>query len=107
NLKVAQVEAGYDAAKRRVLAASRLEELTHVRLVELAHAEFSNIVADAESGDQEIELQQSERQRVRNVCTCPKCGRRLQFPRKAAGMTIKCPYSSCGSPMRLPPLQPS
>lgn len=107
NLKLAQVQAVHDAVKRQVMAASSLEELTQARLVELANIEFATIVAEAERINQVQISQRSETKHRRNACACPHCGRRLQFPRKAASTTINCPHSNCGRPIRLPPLQSS
>ena len=52
NLKIAQIQAVHDAVKRRVMAASSIEELTEARLVEFANAEFAKIVAEAERANQ-------------------------------------------------------
>ena len=105
NLKIAQIQAVHDAVRQRVMAASSIEELTETRLVEVANDEFAKIVAESEKINQIENNQRSDKPRLRNVCMCPHCGKRVQFPRKAANTTINCPYQNCGRPIRLPPLQ--
>jgi LytS/YehU family sensor histidine kinase len=102
NLHIAQLQAVHDAVKRRIAAASSVEELTHARLVELANKEFAKIVTAAGEAHQVRSTQQPVVSAARNACTCPHCGNRIMFKDQAANKTVKCPYQNCGRPFRLP-----
>jgi predicted RNA-binding Zn-ribbon protein involved in translation (DUF1610 family) len=97
-LEIAKGEAAYEATRRRIMAATSIDELSTVRFVEIADKEITKIVADAERVNEAVN---SKHAGEPNVCKCPHCGKRIQFSQRKVGTTVKCPYPKCGHQFRV------
>jgi hypothetical protein len=100
-LEIAKGDAAYEAARRRIMAASSIQEVSTARCVEIAHDELAKIIADAEKASESEKTKSATAKEQPGVCKCPHCGKRIQFSERKIGRTVKCPYPKCGHQFRV------
>jgi hypothetical protein len=98
--QLASLEAAKFAALQKIEAATTIEELSQIRLLDLARLEMSQVVNRAENRARDLV---STERRTAGVIACPHCGKRFGYKSRAASKTVSCPHRTCRQPVTLPP----
>jgi DNA-directed RNA polymerase subunit RPC12/RpoP len=103
-LQAAQIQSMHTIMLKRLEAISSLDELTQVRLVELADREMMKIMSASASEFQGIGEGHANSRSMYKEYLCPSCGGRIRYKGKKGGKTVNCPYDGCIGTINVPKL---